>query len=242
MLKMKRYAGLWLLVVMLASACSGRLPASADARTPDAETPNLSAPNPAPTEMTRPQLEGADAVVTDLRARVAAQLDVAPEELEVVAMSQETWRDASLGCPEPGKMYAQVIVEGWRVVFATPSGEEYEVHTGDKLERYVICDAASPTSESEDAGMAPSQESLDSPAVMEAVSVLTRRLDVDADAVTVVAVEEVQWRNSCLGCASKGQACLMVITPGYRVTLRSAGETYEVHTNRDGSRALICDG
>lgn len=242
MLKMKHYVGWLLLVMMLASACSGRLPASADARTPEAETPNLSAPNPESPEMTKPQAGGPDVVVTDLRARVAAQLGVAPEELAVVAMSQETWRDASLGCPEPGKMYAQVIVEGWRVIFATPSGEAYEVHTGDKPERYVICDTTSPTSESEDAGLAPSQESLDSPAVMEAVSVLTRRLDVDADAVTVVAVEEVQWRNSCLGCASEGQACLMVITPGYRVTLRSAGETYEVHTNRDGSRALLCDG
>ena len=47
---------------------------------------------------------------------LAGQLQVAEEQIRVVNVEPENWPDASLGCPEPGKMYAQVIVPGFRVL------------------------------------------------------------------------------------------------------------------------------
>ena len=34
-----------------------------------------------------------------------------------------TWSDGSLGCPQPGVMYTQALVPGWRVRLRGPAGE-----------------------------------------------------------------------------------------------------------------------
>jgi hypothetical protein len=47
------------------------------------------------------------------------------------------WSDASLGCPEPGRVYAQVIVEGYRIV-ASVGERTVEVHA-DEAGRAVSC-------------------------------------------------------------------------------------------------------
>jgi hypothetical protein len=35
--------------------------------------------------------------------------------VQVVKTEAVTWRDGSLGCPEPGRMYTQALVKGWRI-------------------------------------------------------------------------------------------------------------------------------
>jgi hypothetical protein len=54
-------------------------------------------------------------------ADMAAHLNIQAEQVTVVGLEEVTWPDASLGCPEPGKMYAQVLVPGYRVT--RPSGD-----------------------------------------------------------------------------------------------------------------------
>jgi hypothetical protein len=46
------------------------------------------------------------------------------EESAVVLVNAEkvTWNDGALGCPEPGKMYAQMMVDGFRLVAKTAAG------------------------------------------------------------------------------------------------------------------------
>ncbi len=50
-------------------------------------------------------------------------------EIAVVRTEPVDWPDTALGCPEPGMMYAQVIVSGYRVVLSV-NGKEYPVHVG----------------------------------------------------------------------------------------------------------------
>lgn len=38
--------------------------------------------------------------------------------LRVVAMETVVWRDGALGCPQPGRLYSQVLVPGYRVRIA----------------------------------------------------------------------------------------------------------------------------
>jgi hypothetical protein len=47
------------------------------------------------------------------------------------------WPDASLGCPEKGKAYAQVIVPGYRLVLSDGTGD-FEYHT-DRHLRVIYC-------------------------------------------------------------------------------------------------------
>ncbi len=78
-------------------------------------------------------------IIDTLRPLVAEETGTAPEELRVVSIEETMWRDTSLGCPQPGKAYAQVIVSGWRVVFENDAGQQYDVHTGEDPQRFVIC-------------------------------------------------------------------------------------------------------
>jgi hypothetical protein len=65
------------------------------------------------------------AAVDDL----ARRLDVDPSAITVVSTDEVTWRDGSIGCPEPGMNYTQALVPGIRVVLEV-DGVRYEYHAG----------------------------------------------------------------------------------------------------------------
>ena len=62
------------------------------------------------------------------RVLLAQRLGVSAEDLEFVNEQAVNWPDTSLGCGEPGHVYAKVIVPGHRIMFAY-DGASYEVHT-----------------------------------------------------------------------------------------------------------------
>lgn len=68
-----------------------------------------------------------DAMIADL----AKMTGVDPAQVSVISAEAVTWRDGSLGCPQPGMMYPQVLTEGFRVVLAA-DGKEYAYHGGDQ--------------------------------------------------------------------------------------------------------------
>lgn len=245
-LKMKRL-GIGLLIMgMLLSACGQAAP------TPDEEvivptptrispagadeSPISVLPTPAPLS---PAAQDAAEMLKD---EVAEEVGVAPEELEVISAEEVQWSDTSLGCPEPGVMYAQVIVPGWKIIFLDAAGESYEVHTDKEQERFVMCDQDQDQKKEPPATPQPLTPGDSSPAVQAAVRTLGDMLGVSRRQIDVIKVEFVQWPDSCLGCAGPGENCLMVITPGYRVVLESGGEQYEIHTDESGARAIICGG
>lgn len=62
-----------------------------------------------------PELEPVvEAAVADLESRPGT----GSGRVRVVLARQETFPDGAIGCPEPGKMYTQALVEGYRVVLA----------------------------------------------------------------------------------------------------------------------------
>lgn len=66
-----------------------------------------------------------DAAIADLMERLGVD-----ESSIVVHLVQEvTWGDASLGCPEPGRSYAQVVTDGLRMVLVV-DGVEYDYRSG----------------------------------------------------------------------------------------------------------------
>ena len=104
-------------------------PASADA-SPGPAVPEKSMPTPppvtaAPRVTPAPQPDIRDLAVADL----AARLSVNPAAITVQVVEPIEWPDASLGCPQPGMMYAQVITPGYRIVLEV-NGKSYEYHTG----------------------------------------------------------------------------------------------------------------
>ena len=54
-------------------------------------------------------------VLDPILADAASRSGVAVDKLVVVTALSITWSDGSMGCPEPGQVYTQVILEGYRV-------------------------------------------------------------------------------------------------------------------------------
>lgn len=74
-----------------------------------------------------------------------------------------------------------------------------------------------------------------------AAQALAESLSIDVEAVEIVSVQRVEWRDSSLGCARPGQNYLMVITPGFRIMLEADGEQYEYHSDMQGNM-VRCGG
>lgn len=60
-------------------------------------------------------------------ADAAAHFDVDPDGISVTVAEGVTWPDSSLGCPEPGQMYTQALVEGYRILLEI-DGETVAYH------------------------------------------------------------------------------------------------------------------
>lgn len=50
------------------------------------------------------------------RTDLAARLRIEPSKIEIVRAERVTWPDGSLGCPTPGHVYPQGMVEGARLI------------------------------------------------------------------------------------------------------------------------------
>ena len=70
-------------------------------------------------------------LLPDMLADAARRSGVASDRLRLASVEAVTWRDGSLGCPQPGMLYPQVLIRGWRVRIALPIGEPpLDYHVG----------------------------------------------------------------------------------------------------------------
>lgn len=72
--------------------------------------------------------------------------------------------------------------------------------------------------------------------VESARAALAAKLNVEAGTIAFVSVTAHDWPDACLGLAGPGEVCATVITPGYQVTLSSAGKRYVYRTDATGSQ------
>lgn len=80
---------------------------------------------------------GAAAALAAARRDLAQRQKLEESRITLVRIEAVDWPDSSLGCPQPGMMYLQVITPGYRLVLAAP-GVSAEYHT-DAGGRFVIC-------------------------------------------------------------------------------------------------------
>jgi len=72
---------------------------------------------------------------------LAGELSVSPQEVTVVSFEAVQWPDASLGCPQAGMAYAQVVTPGYLVLLEV-GGRQVEVHTDETGRSVVSCPAS----------------------------------------------------------------------------------------------------
>ena len=98
----------WLVAVVLV-ACSSTKPEQIEGRTDSGARAETGPPNEASgAQSMQPMLE-------QIRADAAQSAGVALDHVKVRTVESVTWSDGSLGCPEPGMMYTQALVRGYRI-------------------------------------------------------------------------------------------------------------------------------
>lgn len=63
------------------------------------------------------------------RADLGERLGISGDEIALLEARQVTWPDSSLGCPQPGMMYLQVLTPGVLIRLGA-GGREYRYHGG----------------------------------------------------------------------------------------------------------------
>lgn len=79
------------------------------------------------------------------------------------------------------------------------------------------------------------------PAAAAALAHLVTEMGLSPQDVTILSIEEMQWRDGSLGCPKPGMMYIQVIIPGYRIVLEANGEIYDVHTDQTGNTVVVCD-
>lgn len=75
--------------------------------------------------------------VAQAKADLARRLSINADQIEVLRFEAVTWPDGSLGCPQPGMQYSQVLVEGYLVQLRA-AGQDYEYH-GAGTQPPILC-------------------------------------------------------------------------------------------------------
>lgn len=90
-------------------------------------------PTPSPVPVPPEASQAVDAALQD----AAAHLSVSRDQLKVSQVASQQWNDASLGCPQPGQLYSQIVTPGF-VVMITSGSHQLEYHT-DTRGRVTLC-------------------------------------------------------------------------------------------------------
>ena len=68
-------------------------------------------------------------ILEPILKEAAALAKVDRKQLVIVRAESVVWNDGSLGCPEPGMMYTQALVNGYWIVIEA-AGQKYDFRVG----------------------------------------------------------------------------------------------------------------
>ena len=120
-------------VAVVAAACGGDDAADTtvpettvqtvpDTTVPDTTVPDTTVPDTTVAGQTGEDTTGEDTMPDEQPAAVQRAISdlvertgVDPGAVTVASFESVTWRDGSLGCPEPGLSYTQALVDGYRI-------------------------------------------------------------------------------------------------------------------------------
>jgi hypothetical protein len=133
-----------LVVALALGGCGQDTTAGPDSQPTAARPENSVTPSPSPGDPggTPSAAQPGDPVVAAAVRDLSSRLTVEPSAIRVVSAEEVTWRDGSIGCPQPGMMYPQVLTDGSRVVLEA-EGRRYEYHAGGRRSAF-LCENPEP--------------------------------------------------------------------------------------------------
>jgi len=130
-MKMKAILLMILMVALfVASGCQGYESPTTPLASPGAdevEPPSVTPVTATPTALIPATVEtpaGPETAIALAKEDLAEHSGVTVEKIAVLGIEAVEWPDTSLGCPQSGKMYAQAITPGYRIILKV-GGEQY---------------------------------------------------------------------------------------------------------------------
>ena len=131
------------MIIVLFTACS---PTSTPLSMPSEVQPVLNTPEgeiptmtPIPSLPHNPNLQS---LVKNARADLAHRLNIPESEISVLEARDVVWPDSSMGCPQPGMLYTEVLTPGYLILLEA-NGQKYEYHAG-KSSDIFLCEDPTP--------------------------------------------------------------------------------------------------
>ncbi|MEX1019907.1 MAG: hypothetical protein WDZ49_09630 [Litorilinea sp.] len=244
--------------LLLLAGCAPIAPQSGTPPPPAPVTAEpIAEPSPVPVEEPSPaaspepaeeDMEPIGQVERSVQNFVAQERGIDADAVTIVNAEAVDWNDGCLGAGRANESCILVITPGYRVV-VNVDGSESTYHTNsDGSHIRPASDYEEPrgsdsdTDSNDDSGGDVEVGELDPEA--EAIAMTIRaaaieQLQVEADAISIAAVEAIEWPDACLGVPNPAELCAQMITPGYRVVLEvTLGDTvaeYVYHTDATGN-------
>lgn len=161
---------------------------------------------------------------------LAADLGIAKDRIAVDTIRAVDWPDSSIGCPQPGRAYLQVITPGHKITLRVDK-QIHVVHEANH--RAFVCHITKTLG-----GITPQLELVFGPQMLAARKDLAGRLGVPESDIRPASGEERTWDNAGLGCPEPGVDYPAVPVTGWVLTLRHKTRDYTYHT--DLQRTIPC--
>lgn len=168
------------------------------------------------------------------RTTLAGHTGIPAEHIELLQVHAQTWPDASLGCPQPDQMYAQVVTEG-HVVVLKAGNRSYPVHVASG--HAVVCESMPGTPRPARREYAISRASLEAMEI-QARQDLAGKLGIEPRAVHQIFTEQHDWPDQRLGCPHLDEPEQAQPARGFVIGLEVDARLYRYHT--DLERVFAC--
>jgi hypothetical protein len=84
-----------------------------------------------------PSVPGMQSLIEKIKEDLAKRLSITMAEIKVLESSEVVWPDSSLGCPQKGMAYLQVLTPGYLILLEY-ANHQYEYHAG-LSQDYMYC-------------------------------------------------------------------------------------------------------
>jgi len=91
-----------------------------------------------------PSDAGSQGLIEKAKEDLAQRLSISRIQINLVEMTEVEWSDSSLGCPQPGMDYLQVITPGYLILLGVDA-QRYEYHSN-RDTYFVLCENSGPPS------------------------------------------------------------------------------------------------
>ena len=80
-----------------------------------------------------PAAPGLQSLIEKAKEDLAERLSISITQINVLEAKEVVWPNSSLGCPQPGLAYADVLIPGY-LILLNNNNQDYEYHASKSLE------------------------------------------------------------------------------------------------------------